>query len=95
MDKNIVVVPKGVRYLSDWEAFTLPEYRCIIDKQTTGCGFTEWCIRSEKPIILCSPRKILLQNKVEQHPGEVYYARNESSFQESLGIDYNLLKRKM
>ena len=80
MDKKIKInVPEGIRFLSDWDWFKLSEFpnKCIINKQIPGCGFTEYCIRSNENIILCSPRKILLENKWKQHQKEVYLVRNE------------------
>ena len=77
MNKTIINVPAGIRFISEWQEFNLPENPCIINKQITGCGFTEWCIRNNKNVILCSPRKILLENKEKQHQGEVLYVRNE------------------
>ena len=71
MNKQIINVPKGIRFLSDWPDFELPEIPTIINKSITGCGFTEYCIRGPQNVILCSPRKILLENKEKQHPGEV------------------------
>ena len=90
MKKQKVVVPKGIRYINEWKDFSLPEYRCIIDKKLTGCGFTEFCITNNENIILCSPRKILLENKEEQHP-EVLYVRNE--LEKSLNIDKDLTSK--
>ena len=78
MNKIKIDVPPGIRYISEWKEFSLPEEPAIINKQITGCGFTEYCIRSNDNIILCSPRKILLENKESQHPGEVLYLRNDS-----------------
>lgn len=75
-DTVTVVIPKGIRYLSEWEDFNLPDFQCIIDKKIPGCGFTEYCITNNQDTILCSPRKILLKNKEEQHPGEVLYVNN-------------------
>ena len=74
MIKNKKTVPKGIRYINEWKGFELPDHVCIIDKQITGCGFTEFCITNNSNVILVSPRKILLENKSEQHPGEVFYA---------------------
>lgn len=74
MKKEKIIVPKGIRYLGKWKEFKLPDEVCIIDKQITGCGFTEYCLNNNEDIILLSPRKILLKNKSEQHPGSVYYA---------------------
>lgn len=75
-------VPDYVKYMSDWgKDYQIPGGHCIIDKQVCGCGFTEYCIRPENPyhVILCSPRIILLKNKLDQHPGEdnLMYLDNE------------------
>lgn len=89
--KNIKV-PKGIEYLSDWEDFDLEDYPYILDKQLPGCGFTEWCIRNKnKNIVLCSPRKILLQNKKKQHPNEVYLVINK--LDRDLEVDKDLEAR--
>ena len=64
---NVITVPEGIRYLSQWDKFSIPDFRCIIDKQITGCGFTEFCLTNSENVILCSPRKILLENKEKQH----------------------------
>ena len=77
MNKSKLIVPAGIRYMSKWNNFTIPDYPCIIDKKIPGCGFTEYCITNSEDIILCSPRKILLSNKEEQHPGEILYVKNE------------------
>ena len=88
MEKIIINVPKAVRFISDWSGFELPENPSIINKQITGCGFTEWCIRNKRFTVLCSPRKILLENKSEQHPGEVFYVKND--LDKVLNIDTDL-----
>ena len=87
MIKQKIIVPKGIRYISEWKEFSLPQGRNVFNKQLTGCGFTEFCITNNENVILCSPRKILLENKEEQHP-EVLYVRNE--FEKELGIDKDL-----
>lgn len=87
MKKQVIIVPKGIRYLSEWKEFTLPDHPCIINKQITGCGFTELCIGNQENVILCSPRKILLENKEEKHP-EVLYVRNE--FEKPVAVDKDL-----
>lgn len=83
MNKKVLIVPKGIRYISDWskldngyslEYFQFPH---MVNKQLTGCGFTEYCITNNLDMIICSPRKILLENKAEQHNGEVFYFKNE------------------
>ena len=92
MDKKKIEVPEGIRFLSDWESFNFSEFpsKCIINKQIPGCGFTEYCIRSNENIILCSPRKILLKNKYDQHQGEVYLVVNE--LDKDPGIDKDISK---
>jgi hypothetical protein len=81
MDKHFLNVPVGVRYVSDWVDYIstyMPKETCIIDKTATGCGYTEFCIRSPRPTILCSPRKVLLENKKAQHPeSNVFLLRNK------------------
>ena len=87
MNKSTIIVPKGIRYMSDWEklegGYSLSNYNFphILNKEITGCGFTEYCIRNNQNLILLSPRKMLLQNKEDQHQGEILYARNEMSFE--------------
>ena len=92
MNKTKIEVPEGIRFLSDWEEFKFGNFsnKCIIDKQIPGCGFTEYCIRSSENIILCSPRKILLKNKYDQHQGEVYLVINE--LDKDPGVDKDLTK---
>ena len=73
----ITEVPAGYRYVSDIPDFKLHDFPHILNKQIPGCGFTEYCIRNDENTILCSPRKILLQNKYEQHKDEVFLVVNE------------------
>ena len=68
-----IVVPRGIRFISEWTDFGIFPYPHIINKQIPGCGFTEYCIRNGQDLVLCSPRKLLLENKTDQHPGEVFY----------------------
>ena len=76
MDRKIITVPSGIRYISQWDSFSLPTHPCIINKTITGCGFTEYCLTNSDNVILCSPRKILLENKAEQHEDDVLYAKS-------------------
>ena len=78
MEKITINVPEKIRYISEWKEFRLPDEVCIINKQITGCGFTEFCLSLDNPfnVILVSPRKILLENKEEQHKGDVFYANS-------------------
>lgn len=90
MNITEINVPKNVRYISQWKGFMLENFPHIIDKQIPGCGFTEYCITNPLDLILVCPRKILLQNKENQHPGEVFYAKSELI--EELKIDKNLMR---
>ena len=76
MDRQIIIVPSGIRYINQWDSFSLPNHPCIINKTITGCGFTEYCLTNSDNVILCSPRKILLENKAEQHKDTVLYAKS-------------------
>ena len=73
---------------SEWKEFKLPEYPHILDKQITGCGFTQWAITCSMNVILVSPRLMLLENKEKQHKDQVYYAKND--LERILEVDKNL-----
>ena len=90
MNKTVINVPPGIRYISEWNGFNLPDFPHILDKQITGCGFTEWAITSPWNSVIVSPRLILLENKEEQHLGEVFYARND--LDAILNVDRDLTK---
>ena len=88
MNKQVIVVPKEIRYISDWDNLEegrrlrdqLPQDTpYIMNKTITGCGYTEYCITNPFPTIICSPRLVLLENKEDQHSGEenVLYLKNE------------------
>ena len=87
-----IQVPAGVRFLSDWDEFNFSAFepKCIINKEIPGCGMTEYCIGSPEPIVLCSPRKMLLENKFNQHKDEVYLVRNEMD--KDTAVDKDLTK---
>lgn len=93
MKKETIEVPKGIRFLSEWKDFSIPNYPCIIDKKIPGCGFTEYCITNSENVILCSPRKLLLENKENQHPGEILYVRNELDQDEAVDKDLEKVTR--
>ena len=82
MEKINLKVPYGIQYISEWKDYDLPIGHVIVDKGVTGCGYTEYCLRNNYPVILCSPRKLLLENKYEQHQKEgnwnVLYLINEN-----------------
>lgn len=95
--KIVIPVPKGIRYVGDWEDFNFSFFGSgpfIIDKQIPGCGFTEYCLTSKfENIILTSPRKILLKNKVNQHPDEIHYFKNDCDESSNIDKDLNKLKK--
>ena len=75
-----IIVPKGIEYIGDWEGYDLKNYPFphILNKVLTGCGYTEYCIKNDQPLVLTSPRLFLLENKANQHtnPFEVFYVNN-------------------
>ena len=89
MDRQKIVVPKGIKYIGEWEDFRFNNFpaKCIINKQLPGCGFTEYCLRGPENIILCSPRKMLLKNKKDQHIDDVYLVVNEMEIESEVDKD--------
>ena len=81
MNKKVIKVPSGrdIKYISEWQDYFLPTGHCIVDKGVTGCGYTEYTLTNNLPTVLCSPRKLLLENKSEQHQGDIniLYLKNE------------------
>ena len=79
MNKTKLIVPYGIQFISEWEDYIFPKGHVIVDKGVTGCGYTEYCLTNNLPIVLCSPRKLLLENKSEQHQGDpnILYVRND------------------
>ena len=84
----ILEVPDYVMHISDWKELELPKGHYIMDKVVTGCGFTEYFLNNEIPVILCSPRKVLLSNKHQQHPTTTYLFKNE--IDKDFMVDLNL-----
>ena len=74
-----IVIPKGIRFINEWEGYRLEDYPFphILNKVLTGCGYTEYCLRNNQPLVLISPRIFLIENKEDQHPGEVFRVQNE------------------
>ena len=81
MQKIIQKVPfdRDIKYISEWSEYVLPKGHCIVDKGVTGCGYTEYTLTNNLPTVLCSPRKLLLENKSEQHQSDIniLYLKNE------------------
>jgi len=90
MEKQKLEVPSGIRYMSEWEEYRIHNFPHILNKQIPGCGYTEYCIRNSDDTILCSPRKILLQNKYEQHPDTTFLVVN--TYESEVGTDKDLTK---
>ena len=90
MKKQKIEVPSGIRYISDWKDYRINSFPHILNKQIPGCGYTEYCIRNSDDTILCSPRKILLQNKYEQHPDTTFLVVN--TYESEVGTDKDLTK---
>ena len=101
MDKHIIQVPKGVEFISDWKDFKLFDFPFILNKKLTGCGFTQYALTCDANVILCSPRKILLENKLDWYEEklkknkgilkyEIFYAKNE--YDRVLNVDKDLTK---
>ena len=81
MKKIIQKVPSGrdIKYISEWLEYKIPSGHVIVDKGVTGCGYTEYTLTNNLPTVLCSPRKLLLENKSEQHQEDIniLYLKNE------------------
>ena len=79
MERIKQIVPQGIKYISEWQDYDLPRGHVIVDKGVTGCGYTEYTLTNNLPVVLCSPRKLLLENKSEQHQGDIniLYLKNE------------------
>ena len=63
MEKQKIIVPKGIRYVGQenpetkeriWLDYDLNLYDFphILNKKLTGCGFTEYCIKNKQKLIL-------------------------------------------
>ena len=97
MERFIVEVPAGIRYLSDWPDFDFRNFygrHIIINKQITGCGFTEFALTCCLPVVLSSPRNILMQNKKDQHGDDVYLVINRDLEELQPSLDYDPSEKK-
>lgn len=93
MEKEIIKVPFGIKYISEWEDYSYPEGHCIVDKGVTGCGYTEYGLTNDKNVILCSPRKLLLENKAEKHKDDInilYLENNIKNFENSKDLEVSM-----
>lgn len=90
MNKIPIDVPYGIRYISEWEDYVFPKGHIIVDKGVTGCGYTEYCLTNNLNIVLCSPRKMLLESKSRKHASDpdIRYIENTiSDFQDSKSFE--------
>ena len=90
MKKILIKVPDYIRYISQWKEYSLPKGHIIVDKGVTGCGYTEYCLTNNLNIVLCSPRKLLLENKSDQHRNDknILYIKNDiKDFQSSKSFE--------
>ena len=90
MNKIEIEVPRDIRYISEWIDFPLQQLstgHCIVNKTITGCGYTHFCLTNNQNVILCSPRKFLLENKHEQHPKDTFLIINNG--EKVLNVDGN------
>ena len=95
MKKITIKVPNtGIKYISEWQDYDLPRGHVIVDKGVTGCGYTEYTLTNNLPTVLCSPRKLLLENKSEQHAKDqnVLYLKNENKTFEDVSDFKNRIK---
>ena len=95
MNKKIIKVPNtGIKYISEWIDYDLPRGHVIVDKGVTGCGYTEYTLTNNLPTVLCSPRKLLLENKSEQHLKDqnILYLKNENKTFEDVSDFKNRIK---
>ena len=97
MIREKIIVPSGIRYISDWNEFRFNKFpsKCIINKQLPGCGVTEYCINGPENIILCSPRKMLLENKKDQHEFDVYLVVNEMDKESNIDKDLSKVDKNI
>ena len=93
MKKEIIVVPGQVDFISNWNNFSFHNFQgpCIIDKEVPGCGMTEFALNPKSGnVILCSPRRILLENKHEQHPDTTFIVDYANLGKDSVEFDRDL-----
>ena len=101
--EKLIVVPYGIEYLGEWEkhfkndSYDLKNYPFphILNKVLTGCGYTEYCLTNDQDLILVSPRKFLLENKLSQHLDDpnIYYAENKSEM--LIDYEFNITKEDL
>ena len=91
-----IIVPKGIEYLGDWDGYKLEDYQFphILNKVLTGCGFTEYCLRNNQPLVLTSPRLFLLKNKEDQHQGPLEVFRVDNTVEKTVDFEIDVNEEK-
>ena len=91
-----IIVPKGIEYLGDWDGYKLEDYQFphILNKVLTGCGFTEYCLRNNQPLVLTSPRLFLLKNKEDQHQGPLEVFRVDNTIEKTVDFEIDVSEEK-
>ena len=91
-----IIVPKGIEYLGDWDGYKLEDYQFphILNKVLTGCGFTEYCLRNNQPLVLTSPRLFLLKNKEDQHQGPLEVFRVDNTVEKTVDFEIDINEEK-
>lgn len=84
MQKFVIKVPSGTKYLSDFrneagQRFRLPNG--ILNKELTGCGGTTLALEDGNKTVICSPRTKLLENKAAQYPKSLLVVQGVSDRQ--------------
>lgn len=83
MNEISIKVPLDCQYLSDWREFEncLPNGRIILNKDICGCGCTDYFLTNDSPVILVSPRRRLIESKLNdpRTSGAFYFDRSVKS----------------
>ena len=65
---KIVKVPKGIRYISEWQDignYISLDFPFILDKQVCGCGMSSYYLWNNENIVLISPRLQMIETKLK------------------------------
>jgi len=91
-----IIVPEGIEYLGDWDGYKLEDYQFphILNKVLTGCGYTEYCLRNNQPLVLTSPRLFLLKNKEDQHQGHLEVFRVDNTIEKCVDFEVDINEEK-
>lgn len=89
MNSYTINMPPNAEYVSDAKEYLndkLPKTgKFILNKTITGCGATTFCLKSDKPIVLISPRSNMLVGK-HNDIGDSYLFRDPNDT-ETKGIE--------